>query len=93
MAPRTERIEARVDPARAERIRFASSLLHISVSGFVIDAASEKAEQVIAEASYTDVPSDYFDRLLAALDAPPTPIAALARAGSQVRRDPAFKQV
>ncbi len=92
MASRTERIEARVAPERAERIRFASSLSHTSVSSFVVDAASEKAEQVIAETSYTAVPDDYFDALLRALDRPAQPIAALQRAAAAVATNPVFRQ-
>jgi len=92
MSTRTERIEARVEPDRAERIRFASSLSHTSVSGFMVDAASEKAEQVIAQASYTMVPSDYFDTLLAALDEPVEPIEALQAAAARVVEEPVFKQ-
>jgi len=92
MAIRTERIEARVEPDRAERIRFASSLMHTSVSGFMVEAASEKAEQVIAEASYTMVPADFFDNLLAALDEPVQPIQALRSAATRAIKDPAFKQ-
>ena len=92
MATRTERIEARVEPDRAERIRFASSLMHTSVSGFMVEAASEKAEQVIAEASYSTIPADFFNNLLAALDEPAQPIQALQGAAARAIRDPAFKQ-
>jgi uncharacterized protein (DUF1778 family) len=93
MSNRTERIEARIEPDRADRIRFASSLSHTSVSGFMVDAASEKAEQVIADANYTMVPADYFDALLAALDEPFKPIEALQAAAARVVKEPAFKQV
>ena len=92
MATRTERIEARIQPDQAERIRFASSLMHTSLSGFMVEAASEKAEQVIAEASYTIVPDDYFDNLLAALDEPVQPIQALQAAAVRAVKEPAFKQ-
>ena len=92
MAIRTERIEARVEPDRAERIRFASSLMHTSVSGFMVEAASEKAEQVIAEASYTTIPADFFANLLAALDEPAQPIQVLQGAAARAIKDPAFKQ-
>jgi len=92
MTSRTERIEIRAEPDRAERIRFASSLLHTSVSGFMMDAASEKAEQIIADTSYTMVPHDYFDALLAALDQPVQPIGTLQAAAARVVTEPAFKQ-
>lgn len=92
MATRTDRVEARVEPERAERIRFASTLLHQSMSSFMVDAAADRAEQVIADHAYTAVPSDYFDKLLAALDEPAQPIPALARAVAEVAENPAFKR-
>jgi uncharacterized protein (DUF1778 family) len=92
MKTRADRIEARVQPERAKRIRFASRLLQTSVSAFVVDAAAEKAEQVIAEHTYTSVPSRYFERLLAALDEPPVEIPALVEAAERVRKGRAFKQ-
>ena len=92
MAQRTERIEARVAPDRADRIRFASSLSHTSVSAFMVEAASEKAERVIAETSYTVVPDEYFDAILRALDEPGQPIAVLRRAAANVATSPAFTQ-
>lgn len=80
MAERTDRIEARVEPERAERIRYAAALAHTSVSSFVVDAAFEKAEAIIAEERETVVPSDFFDSLLEALDEPPEVVPALKRA-------------
>ncbi len=77
--PRTARIELRADPEREQRIRFAAELNHQSLSSFVLDAAAARAEQVIAAASATVVPSEFFDELWAALDAPPSPNEALAK--------------
>ena len=93
MGIKTERIEARVDPDSAERIRHASELMHTSVSGFVIAAATEKAESVIAEHAYTLVPDDYFDRLLAALDEPIEPMPKLAAAAAKQRAHPTFERI
>jgi uncharacterized protein (DUF1778 family) len=92
MADKTQRIEARLAPDRAERIRYASSISHTSLSAFVVEAAAEKAERVIAESSYTTVPDDYFDALLRALDEPAQPIAALRRAAERATASPAFTQ-
>lgn len=80
MGRRTDRIEARVEPERAERIRYAAELSRTSVSAFVVDAAFEKAERVIAEQRETVVPPDFFDSLLEALDEPPQVVPALKRA-------------
>lgn len=92
MATRADRIEVRVEPERAERIRLASQLLHSSVSAFVVDAAVEKAEQVISDHTYTTLPGKHFDRLLAALDEPAVAIPVLAKAASRVRKRRAFRQ-
>jgi uncharacterized protein (DUF1778 family) len=83
---RTARIELRAEPEREERIRFAAQLRHQSVSSFVLDAASDRAEEVIADSAVTLVPSAFFDELLAALDRPPKKNAALARRAAQRRR-------
>ncbi len=93
MAERSERIEARVSAEGLSRIRFASELLHMSVSGFVVSAATAEAERVITEDSYTEVPNDYFNALIAALDEPPRRLETLSKAVAKVRHDPAFKQV
>ena len=86
MATRTSRIELRADPEREQRIRYAAELEHQSVSAFVLDAAAERAEQVIAAASSTVVPSEFFDRLWEALDTVPQPSPALARRSASDRR-------
>ena len=83
---RTSRMELRAQPAREERIRYAARLANKSVSAFVLDAASEKAEDVIATATETIVPSEYFDELLASLDEPPRANARLAAAARKRRR-------
>jgi uncharacterized protein (DUF1778 family) len=74
------------------RIRHASEILHKSMSRFIVEAATDRAEQVIAEATFTTVPSDYFDSLLAALDEPPRSIRTLAQAAKRVHSEPAFEQ-
>jgi uncharacterized protein (DUF1778 family) len=68
MATRTERIEARVAPRDRARIDRAAALEGQSVSAFMVAAAAEKADQVIAARTTSVVPTDYFDRMLAALD-------------------------
>lgn len=85
-APRTSRIELRADPERERRIRYAAELDRQSVSAFVLDAAAERAEQIIASASATTVPAEYFDRLWDALEAPATPNPVLQRRARSKRR-------
>ncbi len=91
-ARRTQRVEARIEPDRAHRIRFASTLSNSSMGAFLVEAASVRAEQVIAEHHYTSVPSDYFDSIVEALDAPPTVMPRMAKAFADARANPAFKQ-
>lgn len=85
-ATRTSRIELRADPERERRIRYAAELEHQSVSAFVLGAAAERAEEVIASASATSVSSDFFDQLWDALEAPPAPNPALQRRARASRR-------
>jgi uncharacterized protein (DUF1778 family) len=83
---RTERIELRAQPDRARRIRHAAKLRGLSVSAFMLQAASESAERVITEAAVTTVPSAFFDRLWHALASPPKPNRALAKRAAARRR-------
>ena len=64
----TERVEARLSPRQRDRIDKAAAFEGQSVSSFIVAAAEEKAEQVIAVRTTTVVPSDYFDRLLSVID-------------------------
>jgi uncharacterized protein (DUF1778 family) len=85
-ATRTSRIELRADPERERRIRYAAELEHQSLSAFVLEAAAERADAVLASASATVVPSDFFDQLWDALEAPATPNPALQRRARAQRR-------
>jgi uncharacterized protein (DUF1778 family) len=82
---RTARIELRADPEREQRIRYAAELAHQSVSAFVLEAAAQRAEAVIAASSATVGPSDWFDALWSALDAPPVVNDALRARASRPR--------
>jgi len=86
MATRTSRIELRAEPDREQRIRYAAELQRQSVSAFVLEAAADRAEQVIASASATEVPAEFFDRLWEALDAVAEPNPALGRRSVSPRR-------
>jgi uncharacterized protein (DUF1778 family) len=87
MAVRTQRVEARIEAEALERIRRAAVAMHTSVSGFLVAAAAEKADAVLAREYRTVVPADYFDVLLAALDEPAEVIPALADAGARARKE------
>jgi uncharacterized protein (DUF1778 family) len=56
------------------------------VRAFVLDAAVEKAERVIAASAATPVPSEFFDQLWEALGMPPQPNEPLRRRAAKPRR-------
>ncbi len=81
------RLEFRVRPETKERIEDAAKLAGLAVSDFVRTAAEDRADQVLRDHGLvTLVPADFFDSLLAALDAPVGPNAALIKAARR-RRD------
>lgn len=75
------RIEVRVSPAVKARIEYAARLDDTSVSSFILDAAKERAEDVVRQhQSHTVVPAEFFDNLIAALDQPDEANDALVKA-------------
>ncbi len=86
MAVKSDRLEARVSPEQRSRLEWAARLSGTSVSAFVVDAAVERAEELMTAQMSTSVPADYFDRLVNTLDhADRAP--ALAKAAKQVERN------
>lgn len=68
MAIRSRRIEMRADPASEERISRAARARDLSVSAFVLAAATREADRVLGRADQTLIPAGQFDALVAALD-------------------------
>lgn len=87
MAMKSDRLEARVSPEQRARLEWAASLAGTSVSTFVVDAAVERADELVAAQMSTSVPGDYFDRVVAALDEA-NPAPTLAKAARRVQRRP-----
>jgi len=58
----------------------AAALEGVSVSALVTSAADDRAEALLHDHASMTVPSDVFDQLLAALDAPASPAPALEKA-------------
>jgi uncharacterized protein (DUF1778 family) len=85
VAVKTDRMEARVSPDERDRIERAAAVAGVSVSAFLVSAAVERADEVIAESTITVVPADYFDKLLAALDEPES-APTLTRAATRAHR-------
>lgn len=85
MVTKTDRVEARLSPDERQRIHRAAEFSGQSMSSFIVSAAVEKADSVIAEQAVTTVPADYFDRLVAEIDrAGKAP--RLARAAKRARQ-------
>jgi uncharacterized protein (DUF1778 family) len=85
MATKTDRIEVRTDTETGDLIRRGAELAHSSTSQFVIDAARDRAETLVARADVTLMPAAQFDALMASLDHPTT-MPALRRAAERPRR-------
>lgn len=49
MPTRDDRLQVRIDAAAKRRLEDAAGEVHLSVSAFVLQAAQERAEQVLAE--------------------------------------------
>ena len=84
-ARRTERIELRATAEEAERINLAAQAQHLSVSAFVVQAATKAADRVLARTDQTLMPAEQFDALIASLDEPDD-MPGLARAFERRRR-------
>ena len=87
MALKSERLEARVSPEQRARLEWAATIAGTSLSAFVVDAAVERAEEVVSAQLSTTVPTDYFDRLLSALDQAEN-APTLAQAARRANRRP-----
>lgn len=85
MTIKEARLDFRLDPDAKARIERAASLSRESISAFVVHAATDAADRVLARADLTVMPADQFDALLAALDAA-DPAPALTSLGQRDRR-------
>lgn len=80
---RTARFEFRVDPDSKTEIEKAAAVTGESASDFARRAAVERAQAVLRQQHVTAVPADYFDMLMAELDAP---VQSNERVRAAVRR-------
>lgn len=78
------RLNFRVRPDAERRLRAAAAACDLSLTDFVLSSAEARAAEVLG--THTLVPSDYFDALIGALDAPPKPNDALRAAARRPRR-------
>ena len=82
--PKTARIEVRTDPEHEALLKQAANLTNQTLTGFILEAAERRAEQVVAEANTTVVPFAFFDQLLEALDQPAEPNLATRKSAQKL---------
>lgn len=78
-APRRHRLEVRVTPEQDALIRQAADLEDTTVTGFMLDTVTERAETVIEQRRDVVLSNDAFDRFLAELDKPAEPVPELSK--------------
>lgn len=87
MSAASARLEFRVSPEDKGRIERAAELVGEPVTSFARTAAEEKADRILREhEATTTVPAEFFDELIAALDAPAEPNLALRKAAARMRK-------
>lgn len=78
-----ERLAIRIGPEAKEMLRRAAEKEHASLSHFVVRAALERAEALLADETRLVVSQEAMDAFCAALDAPARDIPALRRLMSE----------
>lgn len=68
----------RTDAHRKRRLQLAADLTHESLTAFVLSAADERAERVIADNRSTVLPAEFFDAFFDSLAPEPTPVLVTA---------------
>jgi uncharacterized protein (DUF1778 family) len=86
---RRDRLNLRIAPDQHARLRAAADANGESLTGFVLAAAAERADDVLQRASRVAISSAAFERFVAALDAPVEPMSTLSRYAKQQSPIPA----
>lgn len=73
------RINLRVDPRQEARLRAAAEATGETLTGFMLSAAGERADNVLERAGRIAVSRAAFERFVAALDAKVEPMPTLSR--------------
>lgn len=73
------RINLRVNPHQEARLRAAAEANGETLTGFLLAAGAERADEVLARAGSIEVSHEAFERFVAALDDPPAPMPTLTR--------------
>jgi len=85
------RLEVRISTEDKNLIEQAAHARRETVTGFVLHAALEAAEEVMRHERITVVPPDFFEAIIDSLDAPPQRNEALTRAARENREIPKRK--
>ncbi|WP_326642300.1 DUF1778 domain-containing protein [Streptosporangium sp. NBC_01755] len=85
------RLEVRISTEDKNLIEQAARARRETVTGFVLHAALDAAEEVMRNERITVVPPDFFEAIIDSLDAPPQRNEALARAARESREIPKRK--
>lgn len=72
------RVEVRVNPQQDALIRQAADLENTTVTTFVLDSVTARAEQVVRRHRDLVLANEDFDRFIAELDKPAAPVPELA---------------
>lgn len=73
-SPKSKRLAVRVTESQRLLLAEASRAKQTTVSQFVLAAATEAAEQVLADRTDFRLPADHWSRFVEALDAPVSPL-------------------
>ncbi len=85
MTAPTKRLEVRLDAADKKLIERAAQLRRETMTAFVLRNAREAARETLRREQVTTVPSDFYDQMIASLDAQPAPNGALTDAARRLR--------
>lgn len=77
------RLNLRIDPDQQARLRAAAEANGETLTGFVLAAATERADAVLERASRTAISLAAFERFIAALEGPAEPMPTLSRYATQ----------
>lgn len=83
------RINLRVNPEQEARLRAAAEVNGETLTGFLLAAGTERADEVLSRARRISVDRATFDRFVAALDAPAEPMPTVERYSSKSSPIPA----
>jgi uncharacterized protein (DUF1778 family) len=73
------RIKLRVDPDQEARLRAAAEANGETLTSFLLSAAAERADEVLARAGQVAISNAAFERFVAALDGDTEPMPVLSR--------------